>query len=264
MTFCLPNATMRKLGDKCKALLKCNQSRLRHLLAVIGIMNFSKPAIRVAPIFFRSLQYAANHALKIHKGNYYAHLTLSPASKTDMEWWISEAHHHSSGDRHSHLNRCISPRMGGSLRIQSSTWPLVTRGEDDHINFLELQAAFFGIKLYASQTHASLSRWTTIQQFSSWTNARGTHSPTLNSLTILALKHAMQKNILITASALAVPIEQVLRVADWSNTTAFHKFYMSTCPPREVHVYHTFSDAIFASAKPVVGSTTQLAPDTCQ
>lgn len=73
----------------CKQLLEKNHVTIREVSKVIGLLVSSLPCVQYGSLFYRSIEIDKNKALKVSKGNFEAYMTLSPESKADLKWWIT-------------------------------------------------------------------------------------------------------------------------------------------------------------------------------
>ena len=106
------------------------------------------------------------------KGNYNAHIKLSSRSMIELDWWISNM---------PLACKNIQP-LKANIQLQTD----VSNKAMDHINILELRAAFFALKSFCSQaneTHVQIQIDNTTA-VSYINNMEGSKSPVLNNLAI--------------------------------------------------------------------------------
>ena len=140
-----------KEGLKGRKLLEAPQIQARDLSRLIGKMSAAMRAIPPAPLFYRTLQAELAQALAHHDQDYNAPLVLTREAKEELQWW------------NDHLlqwngKALISPKPTVTITTDASLtgWgqeirtggPWSFLEAQEHINWLELQAAFLGIKSF--------------------------------------------------------------------------------------------------------------------
>lgn len=142
-----------KLTNKFLALRSC---KIRSFARYIGILASACPAVCYGWLYTKALERQKFLALKSSKGNYEASMKISANLKEDLLWWLNNI---------SNTNNFIKPpKFEIEIFSDASTtgWGIycngkVSRGlwseseKQQHINFLELLAAFFGLKCFASE-----------------------------------------------------------------------------------------------------------------
>ena len=113
----------------------------------------SFPAVKYGSLHYRHLDWDKTQALKDHSGNFDAPVSLSEAAKGELEWWVTNVPNVSNDIAPSDPDitvysdasllgwgsECEGVRTGG-------TW--LPEEKSNHINFLELQAAFFTLQSF--------------------------------------------------------------------------------------------------------------------
>ena len=131
------------LGTKCT---------IRTLASLIGNLVASFPAVVHGPLFYRHLEIDKSASLKIAEGNFFRPASLSEKSINEIKWWIKNI-------RNSFTN-IVMPEVDITIHTDASLigWGItddITQSggqwlpdEIEHINVLELRAAYFGILAY--------------------------------------------------------------------------------------------------------------------
>ena len=192
-------------------MLKAKQNPLISELAeVIGILVSNFPGTQFGQLYYRSLEHDKTNALICSKENYNAHMKLSSRSMIELAWWISNM---------PFACKNIHPlRANIQLQTDSSKkgWGAVygdqqiggrwnTNEAMDHINILELKAAFFVLKSFCSQaneTHVQIQIDNTTA-VSYINNMGGSKSPVLNNLAIELWEWCIHRNIWVSAVHIA-------------------------------------------------------------
>ena len=164
MTVTPTQEKVEKTISACSQLLERGEVSILDVARVIGIIVSNFPGVQFGPLHYRALEHDKTKALASRAGNFQANMTLSAASVRELEWWISNI---------PFAKKLIS-HPPPTVVIQSDAskkgWGAVCNGSkiggrwtpseaSRHINVLELQAAFFGLKSFAAQatsTHTQL------------------------------------------------------------------------------------------------------------
>lgn len=80
-------------ADKIKlainSLLKKTSPVIREVASVVGLMVSSFPAVRYAPLFYRSLENDKTEALKANGWNLDDHMCISEQAIRHLNWWLN-------------------------------------------------------------------------------------------------------------------------------------------------------------------------------
>ena len=151
MTVKLTNEKTLKLLQACRDLLARITPKIRDVARVLGMLVSSFPGVQYGPLFYRSLEYDKIMALKTAKGNYEKSMTLSDSAIVDIKWWIKNVK--------SSFKHICCHKIGATLYTDASKtgWGAVLDGrktfggwneieKEQHINYLELKAVYFGLR----------------------------------------------------------------------------------------------------------------------
>ena len=157
MTLSLPTEKLKKIRTECCHWLWTQGITPRQLAHLIGLMTSSALAILSAPLHYRGLQMLRrSRALARSHQNYDSSIPWTQEALQDLEWWIEQMsdcngrlilpiqadvflESDASKQGWGAYCRNTEERTGGS-------WTL--REKQDHINILELQAAFLTIQTF--------------------------------------------------------------------------------------------------------------------
>lgn len=143
----------------CTSLLRKLKPTIRDLAQLIGKMVSSEPGVMYAPLFYKSLEIEKNKFLKTNKGDYDAFIQLSQDSRDMIQWWIDNVKDSSKPMSHGHptisLYSDSSSKGWGGINKTCGTetsghWSAIEQTE--HINVLELKAAFLTLKALCSDS----------------------------------------------------------------------------------------------------------------
>ena len=88
MTITLTPEKKLALQHLCVSLLSKHTPTIREVVQVIGKIISSFPGVAHGPLYYRALELNKTEALKLCKGNFDAHTTLSADSKLELQWWV--------------------------------------------------------------------------------------------------------------------------------------------------------------------------------
>ncbi|XP_068704131.1 uncharacterized protein [Montipora foliosa] len=210
MTVSPTEQKVLKTLQSCKKLKVKQNPLISEVAEVIGILVSNFPGTQFGQLYYRSLEHDKTNALICSKGNYNAHMKLSSRSMIELDWWI--------------LNmpfacKNIQP-LRANIQLQTDAsnkgWGAVygdqqiggrwnTNEARDHINILELKAAFFALKSFcnlANETHVQIQIDNTTA-VSYINNMGGSKSPALNNLAIELWEWCIHRNIWVSAVHIA-------------------------------------------------------------
>ena len=157
MTICLTVEKATSVQQDCQALLEREKYSIREVAQVIGKIVSTFPGVMHGPLFYRALEKDKTIALRVNKGRFDRSMTLSQPAKDELNWWVNNIL--SSFNRISHPPPTLiitsdASHMGwGAVCSDISTggtWS--ARETQNHINHLELLAAFFALKTFAKNS----------------------------------------------------------------------------------------------------------------
>jgi hypothetical protein len=88
MTITLTPEKKLALQQLCVSLLSKHTPTIREVAQVIGKIISSFPGVAHGPLYYRALELNKTVALKLCKGNFDAHMTLSADSKLELQLWV--------------------------------------------------------------------------------------------------------------------------------------------------------------------------------
>jgi hypothetical protein len=144
--FILPKEKSENILRECRYLLKTHQPSIRQISRVLGLLEFTRPAIWSAPLHYRHIQLVQIESLH-QTSDYNTQVNLSKKAKLDLIWWITNL---------PSLGESPILPLTADLTISSdaskigwgASWGKFRTGgrwntheSQDHINILELKAA---------------------------------------------------------------------------------------------------------------------------
>ena len=143
--------------ELCNCLLNKQKVTIREFSTLIGKLIASEHGVLYAPLYYKPLEILKDFELKINKGNFDAKMKISKECQDCIQWWIDN------------LNLCYKPILIKSpdRKIESDSSMIgygahdVTNNtkisgvwsveeKENHINFLELKAAFLALKAFCN------------------------------------------------------------------------------------------------------------------
>ena len=142
------------IQSKCQSLIRNPTSSAREIASLIGSLEAARLAIWEAPPDYRELQIQLIKSLEASRDNYKTLVFLSSDAHTELQWWLQnittvngsttnlpvpELYITSDASKAGWGTCCQNP-------IANGRWsPMEAR---DHINVLELKAAFLATKAF--------------------------------------------------------------------------------------------------------------------
>ena len=153
MTISMVPGKADMIKSKCHTLVHMQGPvQIREVASVVGLMVSAFSSVQYAPLFYRSLENDKINALKCNGWDLEGKMTLSPLSKQDLQWWISNVDQYP---------KAITPLpLDITLMTDSSLkgWGGVIEGTPNltggrwsyqeskfHINYLELKAILLAL-----------------------------------------------------------------------------------------------------------------------
>ena len=89
MTVQLTKSRKQKLETACLNLVNKETCTIQSVTKEIGVIVSSFPGVEHGPLQYRSLERDKSLALRENKGNLGFSMILSPSSRAELNWWIS-------------------------------------------------------------------------------------------------------------------------------------------------------------------------------
>ena len=161
MRLLIPSEKLRKIQQDARHLRDRESVSVREIARFVGKATATMRAIPLAPLRYRALQLLMNSVLPLNytqeeiSTKYETVVTLTTATKKDLEWWIDLKKaplgapvYHPDPKITIHSD-ASNKGWGAVLNGQSQTGGLWSPEEaTHHINYLELLAAFLAIKAF--------------------------------------------------------------------------------------------------------------------
>ena len=190
-------------------LLKNGQSSIRQLASFIGKVVSCFHGVKYGPLHYRCMEREKTEGLALNKGDYEAQISLSGAAKTEIIWWKDNIFTASSDV---HIDRgepdfviysdasksgwgcsCKTGRTGGHWDSSEST---------NHINVLELKAAFLALQCFAKdKKHIHIRLMMDNTTAVACVSKMGTsHSVMCNEITQMIWMFAIERDMWLSAA----------------------------------------------------------------
>ncbi|XP_069102164.1 uncharacterized protein [Argopecten irradians] len=158
MTIKLTPEKAVDIQKRCREMLERHEYSIRLYTQLVGKLVACEPAVPHAALFYKPLEHEKDSALKAAKGNFEEKMTLSSTAKQTISWWIDNI---ADSKKPVHFN---PPDISLESDSSSTGWGGLVRGDErlktgghwsyteqsQHINYLELQAAFLTLQCFCS------------------------------------------------------------------------------------------------------------------
>lgn len=128
--------------------------RIRDLAQFLGILVAACPAVKYGPLYTKRLERQKFLALENSNGNFDRTMNLPNSLDSDLDWWISQ------------ISITTNPIRQNKFKLEifsdasTTGWGVFCNGHKshgwwndqertEHINYLELKAAFYGLRCFA-------------------------------------------------------------------------------------------------------------------
>ena len=207
MTIYLSEAKVQRVYAVCNNSLSQPQMSGRQLASLLGTLESCRLAIWVAPLHLRALQILLIQTLRNHQFDYNCPVFLNLKSRAELTWWLNNLPK-VNGNPVSPppqdltiLSNVLMQGWGATCQGKTTNGKWSSQESIQHINLLELKAAFLGLKTFLkNQSHkVVLVTLDNSMAVAYLNNKGGTHSVPLMSLTLEIWTWCLQRNILISA-----------------------------------------------------------------
>lgn len=207
MSISLPKEKREKILRLTKGLMSIKKCKIRKFAQFIGTLTSACPAVKYGWLYTKLLEREKFLSLHKENGNYNSMMKISNELVEDLNWWLTHIPYAENS------LKTVSFALEIFSDASSSGWGVFCNGERSrglwrpceqasHINFLELLAAFFGLKCFAS--HLSnvniLCRIDNTTALSYINRMGSVQFPKLNALTKRIWQWCEARNIFIFAS----------------------------------------------------------------
>ena len=221
MTIRLPQQKLVVLRKLANQLLQQEKVTARQLAQLLGMMVAAHPAVLPAPLHYRALERAKRRAVRDQAG-YESEVRLDNGMLQDLEWWINSAA--SFNGRPLQIpnwdltieSDASLKGWGASSQGRSTGGPWTAEESKQHINYLELLAAFLALRSFVGNKEglSILLLLDNVTAIAFINRMGGTHSVRLSDLAVEIWNWCIHKNITIHAEHLP-GLENVR--ADWES-----------------------------------------------
>lgn len=207
MTMSLPVSKINLLSDFIKSFKYKRQCKIREFSQLLGLLNSACPGMKYGLLYTKLLEREKFLSLRLNKDNYDAHMQIPKYLHSEFNWWL-----HNLSLSNNPIRQYIydielftdASRSGwGAVCETKKAAGLWTKEEQrSHINYLELKAAFFGLKcLTTNLTNCDiLIRIDNTTAVSYINRMGGIQYPHLNSITREIWQFCEIRNIFLFAS----------------------------------------------------------------
>ena len=153
MKITLTREKIAKITTRIAELLASPTPTIREVAQVVGYLVSSFPAIRYGECHYRAIEHDKIIALKTAKGNFDSHMHLSPRAVRELNWWSVNLPNSFNLIETPPVDICLHSDAslsgwGGVMKSMSTGGHWTEHEAKQHINYLELMAAFFTLKCF--------------------------------------------------------------------------------------------------------------------
>lgn len=207
MTMELPPDKREKIQIRILKIINCNSCKIIKFAKLLGLLTSACPAVKYGWLYTKLLERAKYHALLSNNQDYNAEMYISQEIKTDLKWWLAKVPNSKNDLKRDVFSLEIftdASLSGWGVFCEGKTafgwWTILDT--DNHINYLELQAIFYGLKCFANRlSNCNILIRTDNTTALSYVNRMGSIKfPKLNALAREIWQWCENKNLWIFAS----------------------------------------------------------------
>ena len=154
MTIKLTNTKIHTIREKITKFLDMKKPTIKDLASIIGTVLSAFPAIPYGKMHYRNSEKYKIEALKLNKGDFTAPIIIRPLIKLELQWWLDNIADTCNDLQLPAIDIVIytdaSESRWGATDGINPTGGRWLPWEIQHINSLELMAAYFAIKAYCT------------------------------------------------------------------------------------------------------------------
>nr|WP_253308900.1 reverse transcriptase domain-containing protein [Rickettsia endosymbiont of Ceutorhynchus assimilis] len=207
MKICLPELKKQKIIKLATKFFKCEKCRIREFAQFIGVLTSACPAVKYGWLYTKNFERVKAIALKTSRGDFDSFMDIPSEVSEDFLWWIKNSmksfNNLPSKDFKLSIFSDASTSGWGSYCEEKRAHGFWNRDElREHINYLELLAAFFAIRCFASNlSHSNiLCRIDNTTAIACINRMGSVRYPKLNSLARKFWQWCEKRKILVYAS----------------------------------------------------------------
>ena len=156
MTVSLPQEKLNKPIERASATLHHSKRSVQEVAEVIGLIVYSFPAIKLARLHYRHLEFSKINALKENLNDFDAACSLSQGAKDELGWFSTRCHLYNGTSikkRSSVMVLTTDASQSGwgvtfGNQLTNGKWSMEEKKQ--HINRLKLQTVLLGLQSFLS------------------------------------------------------------------------------------------------------------------
>ncbi|XP_051165692.1 uncharacterized protein LOC127284339 [Leptopilina boulardi] len=155
MTIELPLDKRAKIKDMIQSLLSRDRIKIQELMESIGVLVAACPAVAYGWLYYKNLEKLKRDSLHENQNNPNKKITLTEPAIEDLKWWDAEISTVKNKIRTSIFDLEIfsdasTTGWGATCGNRNAKGFWSQEDKKRHINYLEIKAAFLGLKSFAS------------------------------------------------------------------------------------------------------------------
>lgn len=207
LSISIPDDKKLPLIKLIRSIINTEKCQIRHFARFVGKLVSVCPAVRYGWVYTKLFERQKYLALKRASGDYNKVMKICPSLLQDLKWWLIKI------PQASNILRTYSFQIEIFSDSSLTGWGICcqnmkshgfwsTTEKEQHINFLELQAAFFGLKCFAKDLYGCnvLLRIDNTTAIAYINRMGGVQYPNLNSLSRNIWQWCEKRNLFIHAS----------------------------------------------------------------
>lgn len=156
MSVELPPEKKEKILKWIRFFMSRKKCKISQFAQLLGLLNSACPAVKYGRLYTKVCERAKYLSLQSNKGNYNCFMPISNQVKVELDWWYKNIPFSKNDLKRDEftLEICTDASLSGwgaFCKNESTYGWWSTNDKRNHINYLELQAIFFGLKCFANK-----------------------------------------------------------------------------------------------------------------
>lgn len=153
----LPKEKVLKIKTEINKFRRLKQCKVREFARLVGLLTSACPAVKYGWLYTKELERCKYLTLK-DDDNYDKHMIISSSILPDLEWWSHAIVHPINDIKQNEFcleiySDASTTGWGAACSGQRASGMWTDSERLRHINYLEILAAFFGLKIFAKTYH---------------------------------------------------------------------------------------------------------------
>lgn len=203
----LPSEKVKKIKDEINHFKNLKRCKIRDFARLIGLLTSACPAVEYGWLYTKNFERCKYLNLLKDPENYDRYMNIPDTLLSDFDWWTQAINTPTNAIKYDQyvleiFSDASTKGWGAACGKETASGIWSDDERSRHINYLEILAAFFGLKIFAKKFHSCqiLLRIDNTTAISYVNRMGGVQYPHLTQVTRELWQWCEQKNIIVFAS----------------------------------------------------------------